>query len=106
MFDEVCNYLSQNSQLKRVTLIFQSLVLDSTARKDHLANLDKHIWIKHLVPLVKNLDIFTIAKWAGRDDDLTRTAQTYLESKMEKASKLQVDTQDTDRTWASSIIRW
>ena len=95
-------------QLERVTLIFQSRSMPRFFRfpayKDHLSNLDKQIWIKELVPLVKNLDIFTITEQFGRDDELMRAAQTYLESKMEKASKLQEDTQAIDCTIASSII--
>ncbi len=108
MFDEVCNYLSQKLQLEHVTLVFENRgrprVLGRNAYEDRLSNLDKQIWMKQLVALVKNLDTFTITpKWAGQDDDLMRAAQTYLESKMEQASKLQEDTQDTDCTIASSI---
>lgn len=100
-FEEICEYLSQNLQLERITMTFVDLTPDkihnSTTLESYLMNLHKLEWIQRLVPLVKNLDTFTIIQpdWSRHQysDALVRAAQIYLESKMHKASKTVCESQ-------------
>lgn len=91
VFQKNCNYLSRYLQLEHVSLSVFGLIDERTRQgmpyKTYLARLDQQQWIKQLVPLVKNLDSIRIIRRAHRGDDLMRAVQTYLESKMDKASK-------------------
>lgn len=87
--EEICTYLRQALQLEHVTLTvfdqclcqFRSLQL----YKDYLVTLDKQRWVQTLVPLIQNLDTFTVI--GGYGNELVRAAQTYLVPKIHKASK-------------------
>ena len=89
-FEEVCGYLNQCLQLKHVELCIFVMFPHHLGMHYELdlATLDQQNWIQQLVPLVKNLDSIKITQKGGHDDDLTRAAQTYLESKMHKAGEI------------------
>lgn len=88
VFKETCDYLSQNLRLECVRV--SCFALDLAPIGGYPSNFDKQSWVQHLIPLVKNLDSFRInlsPEDAGPLNDFLCTAQTYLESKMDKASK-------------------
>lgn len=92
VFEETCGYLNQCLQLEHIKLCVYDLILPEigpgTHYETYLATLDQQNWIQQLVPLVKNLDSIKITEMCDDDDDLMRAAQTYLESKMHKASQI------------------
>lgn len=87
-FEETCNYLSQNLQLEHVTLKFyDTLLLGYNVSKDCQLAVDKQNWVQQLIPLVKNLDTFTLISEYGSLNEMLRAAQTYLELKMHKGKQ-------------------
>lgn len=65
-----------------------SVARNNALYKDYLPNIEKQSWVQQLVPLVQPLNEFKTTGWYRWEErDLMLAAQTYLESKMETASK-------------------
>ena len=88
VFEETCDYLCQNLQLRHVTLglvrKFARYRFGSVRHEIYLASLHERDWIQSLLPLAKKLKGFTLI--GSENAELSRAAYTYLNSKMTEAS--------------------
>lgn len=100
IFNETCDYLRQNLQLKHVTLHlveqFASYVMNGTSFKDYLLVLHAKIWEQHLVPLVGSLDTCELTACTADGDRTIDTVQWFLKSKMPQTSKTTLSTRFAD----------
>ena len=92
LFEEICNYLSQNLQLERVTLGFADRWLlqayhSHTDYMSWLSYLDKQNWIQQFFPPIRKPGAFRIDGRVDGDANLASAVQVYLESKLPNASK-------------------
>ncbi|KAM0798093.1 hypothetical protein BDR22DRAFT_823649 [Usnea florida] len=91
VFNETCDYLGPNLQLKHVVLrvlqYFGYGVIKPASFKDDLLALHGKTWEQHLVPLVRGLDAFELTTSVEDGPEAIDIVQEYLKSKIPRTSR-------------------